>query len=83
MGAVLPGGGRNSAERLIETLFGWIIGDSEGLAALRLVCLVVILVTIVKNVSLFSTSVSPLMSMLIVCAAVLFAGNVTVPLSAT
>jgi subfamily B ATP-binding cassette protein MsbA len=56
MGAVLPGGGRNSAERLIETLFGWIIGDSEGLAALRLVCLVVILVTIVKNVSLFGAT---------------------------
>ena len=56
MGPVFPEGGRNAAERLIDSMFGWFIGDAEGIVALRLVCVVIIAVTVVKNVSLYGAT---------------------------
>ena len=57
LGPVLPEGGRNSAERLIETLFGGFIGEAQGLEALRLVCLIVVGVILLKNVCLYTAGV--------------------------
>ncbi|MDH3733471.1 MAG: ABC transporter ATP-binding protein/permease [Gemmatimonadota bacterium] len=57
MGPIFPDGGRNAAERLIDTLFGGFIGDAEGLQALRLVCLIVVVVILLKNVCLYASRV--------------------------
>lgn len=57
MGPLLPGGGRNPAERLID----WVAGDwlvaAEGLAALRLVTILVLATILIKNLFLYAGKV--------------------------
>ena len=57
MGPVLPGGGRNLAERFIESVAGGFLGDAEGLTALRIVCVLVLVVMVAKNLFLYSAKV--------------------------
>jgi len=57
MGPLLPGGGRNAAERLIDDLAGrWLTGV-EGLEGLRIVCLLVVIAILIKNVCLYASGV--------------------------
>ncbi|MFV1987444.1 MAG: ABC transporter ATP-binding protein [Gemmatimonadota bacterium] len=57
MGPIFPDGGRNLAERLIDSVVGGFIGDAEGLAALRLVSLVLVGVMLLKNLCLYVSRV--------------------------
>ncbi len=57
MGALLPEGGRNAAERFIDDVAGrWLVGV-EGLEGLRVVCLLVIIAILLKNVCLYAAGV--------------------------
>jgi len=53
MGVALPEGGRNAAERLMNWVAGDLLGAAEGLEALRLVCGIVLVVLLAKNVFLY------------------------------
>jgi len=57
MGPLFPGGGRNLAERFIDSVAGGFLGDAEGLTALRLVCILVLAVMVTKNLFLYSAKV--------------------------
>lgn len=52
MGPLLPGGGRNAAERFIDDVAGGWLGG-EGLDALRAVCVVVLAALLLKNLCIF------------------------------
>jgi subfamily B ATP-binding cassette protein MsbA len=54
MGVALPEGGRNAAERLMNWVTGDLLGAAEGLDALRLVCVIVLIVLVFKNVFLYA-----------------------------
>ncbi|MFQ5690464.1 MAG: ABC transporter ATP-binding protein [Gemmatimonadota bacterium] len=53
MGPLLPGGGRNPAERLIGWVAGPWLGEGGGLSALRAVCLLVLTAIVLKNLFLY------------------------------
>lgn len=53
MGPLLPEGGRNAAERLIDGVAGGWIGGAEGLDGLRIVCLLVLAALVLKNACLY------------------------------
>ncbi|MCG8468439.1 MAG: hypothetical protein MJB57_09575, partial [Gemmatimonadetes bacterium] len=54
MGPLLPGGGRNAAERFIDDVAGrWLTGV-EGIDGLRAVCLLVLAAIVLKNLSLYT-----------------------------
>ncbi|WP_419165320.1 ABC transporter ATP-binding protein [Candidatus Palauibacter sp.] len=53
MGPLLPGGGRNAAERFIDNVAGGWLGAGEGLDALRAVCVVVLAALLLKNLCSF------------------------------
>jgi subfamily B ATP-binding cassette protein MsbA len=53
MGALLPEGGRNTAERFIGWVAGGWLRDLEGLEALRVVCLLVLVALLFKNLFLY------------------------------
>lgn len=57
MGPLIPGGGRNAAERLIDWVAGGWLGDSSGLDGLRMVCLLVLAAIVLKNACLYVASV--------------------------
>jgi subfamily B ATP-binding cassette protein MsbA len=57
MGPLFPDGGRNLAERLIDGAIGGFVGDAEGLAALRIVCIVVGAVMLLKNLCIYLSRV--------------------------
>ncbi|MDX1394217.1 MAG: ABC transporter transmembrane domain-containing protein [Gemmatimonadota bacterium] len=57
MGPLFPDGGRNTAERLIDGLVGGFLGDAQGLEALRVVCLIVVAILILKNLCLYASNV--------------------------
>ncbi len=52
-GALLPGGGRNTAERVIDWVVGGWLQGATGLEALRGICLVVLAALLLKNVFLY------------------------------
>lgn len=54
MGPLLPDGGRNPAERLIDWVAGDWLGGAEGLAALRIVCGLVLATILFKNLCLYA-----------------------------
>jgi subfamily B ATP-binding cassette protein MsbA len=54
MGALLPDGGRNPAERLIEWVAGDWLGGAQGLDALRTVCALVLVTLLIKNLFLYA-----------------------------
>ncbi|MGH7540212.1 MAG: ABC transporter ATP-binding protein, partial [Gemmatimonadota bacterium] len=53
MGPLLPGGGRNPAERLIEAVAGDWLAGAQGLDALRAVCVLVLGAILFKNLFLY------------------------------
>lgn len=53
LGPLLPGGGRNAAERFIDGVAGGWFGAGEGLDALRTVCVVVLAALLLKNACIF------------------------------
>lgn len=57
MGAALPEGGRNAAERFVDGVVGGILGDVEGLEGLRVVCLLVLVTIILKNAAMYGSRV--------------------------
>jgi len=57
MGPLFPDGGRNLAERLLLRTVGGILGPSEGLDALRIVCVLFVGVLIAKNLCLYASGV--------------------------
>ncbi len=57
MGPVLPGGGRNAAERLIDGVAGGWLEGAEGLAALRIVCVLVLVALLLKNLFTYAGKV--------------------------
>ncbi len=54
MGPLLPGGGRNPAEKLIDWVAGDWLGEVEGLGALRVVCGLVLATILIKNLCLYA-----------------------------
>ena len=54
MGPLLPEGGRNAAERLIDGVAGGWLGVGEGLDGLRAVCAVVLAALLLKNLCIFA-----------------------------
>ena len=52
-GALLPAGGRNAAERVIDWVVGGWLQGATGLEALRSICLVVLAALLLKNVFLY------------------------------
>jgi subfamily B ATP-binding cassette protein MsbA len=52
-GALLPGGGRNAAERVIHWVVGGWLQGATGLEALRAICLVVLAAILLKNLFLY------------------------------
>lgn len=54
MGALLPDGGRNAAERLLDGVAGGWLGAGEGLEGLRAVCAVVLAALLLKNLCIFA-----------------------------
>jgi subfamily B ATP-binding cassette protein MsbA len=57
MGPLLPDGGRNHAERLIDWVAGDWLGGAEALVALRTVCLLVLATIVAKNLCLYAGKV--------------------------
>ena len=53
-GAVLPGGGRNAAERVVDWVAGGWLEGASGLGALRTICLVVLVALVLKNAFLYA-----------------------------
>jgi subfamily B ATP-binding cassette protein MsbA len=53
MGALLPDGGRNTAERILDGVAGGWLQGVEGLDALRVVCLLVLAALLLKNLFLY------------------------------
>jgi subfamily B ATP-binding cassette protein MsbA len=54
MGPLLPDGGRNPAERLMDWVAGDWLGTAQGLDALRVVCALVLVTLLIKNLSLYA-----------------------------
>ena len=57
MGPLVPAGGRNAAERLIDNVAGHWLTGVEGLDGLRVVCLLALCALLLKNVFLYSSKV--------------------------
>ena len=57
MGPLVPDGGRNAAERLIDNVAGHWLTGVEGLDGLRVVCLLALCALLLKNVFLYSGKV--------------------------
>ncbi|MDX1576924.1 MAG: ABC transporter transmembrane domain-containing protein [Gemmatimonadota bacterium] len=57
MGPLLPEGGRNAAERLIDDVVGGRLGGLEGLEGLRAVCLVLFAAIVLKNACTYGARV--------------------------
>ncbi len=57
MGPLLPDGGRNAAERLIDGIAGGWLGGAEGLEGLRVVCLLVLAAIVLKNVCMYGSKI--------------------------
>ena len=58
MGVLLPDGGRNAAERLIDRVAGGWLGDAAGLDALRIVVLLVLVAIVLKNLALYGAKLA-------------------------